>query len=226
MRSTFQNAGMSLSIGIFFSLLIAGLAARMPPALTAGLRAKGVPAGVAAHIAHLPPVSTLFASFLGRNPVASLLKPSGVLGRLPASSVSSLTSKEYFPRRLLKPSGVLGRLPASSVSSLTSKEYFPRLVAGPFHHGLVIVFSAAIAMSLTGALVSLLRGRQFIYEDGPVVASPVAASPVVASTAAAESGLPASALAGDGPADPVIRAAGKAGAGPAAGAATAGRVPG
>ncbi len=78
MRSTFQNAGMSLSIGIFFSLLIAGLAARLPRTLTAGLRAKGVPAGVAAHIAHLPPVSTLFASFLGYNPIAG---PAEAVGR-------------------------------------------------------------------------------------------------------------------------------------------------
>ena len=75
MRSTFQNSGMSLSIGIFFSLMIAGLAAALPQTLSAGLRAKGVPAAVAAHVAHLPPVSTLFASFLGYNPIGSLLKP-------------------------------------------------------------------------------------------------------------------------------------------------------
>jgi MFS family permease len=150
MRSTFQNAGMSLSIGIFFSLLIAGLAARMPQTLAAGLRSKGVPAGIAAHVAHLPPVSTLFASFLGYNPVAALLRPSGVLTRLPASSAAALTSKEYFPR----------------------------LVSAPFHHGLVIVFSAAIAMSVTAALVSLLRGKQFIYQDGSPAGVPVIAGAV------------------------------------------------
>jgi MFS family permease len=137
MRSTFQNAGMSLSIGIFFSLLIAGLASTLPRTLSAGLRAQGVPAGVAAHVANLPPVSTLFASFLGYNPVQALLKPFGVLPRLSAAHRSELTSKEFFPR----------------------------LVSAPFHHGLVIVFTAAIAMSVTAALVSLLRGKQYVYDD-------------------------------------------------------------
>src|SRR5216683_4337762 len=136
MRSTFQNSGMSLSIGIFFSLMIAGLAATLPRTLSAGLRAHGVPAPLAAHAASLPPVSTLFASFLGYNPIGSLLRPSGVLGRL--------------------------RKPDAAV--LTSKEYFPHLISGPFHHGLVIVFSVAIAMSLAGAVVSLLRGGQFYYD--------------------------------------------------------------
>ena len=144
MRSTFQNAGMSLSIGIFFSLLIAGLASTLPRTLTAGLKAKGVPGAIAAHVAHLPPVSTLFASFLGYNPVEALLKPFGVLPRLSA------------PNR----------------AAVTSKEFFPQLVSAPFHHGLVIVFSAAIAMSVAGALVSLLRGKQYVYDDAAPPAAP------------------------------------------------------
>ena len=83
MRSTFQNAGMSLSIGIFFSLMIAGLASTLPPALIRGLTAQGVPLPVATQVSHLPPVSTVFAALLGYNPVQHLLKPSGVLSRLP-----------------------------------------------------------------------------------------------------------------------------------------------
>src|SRR5215813_4423227 len=136
MRSTFMNSGMSLSIGVFFSLMIAGLAATLPRTLSAGLRAHGVAAPLAAHIAGLPSVSTLFASFLGYNPIGNLLRPSGTLGRL--------------------------RKPDAAV--LTSKEYFPHLISGPFHHGLVIVFSVAIAMSLAGAVISLLRGGQFYYD--------------------------------------------------------------
>jgi hypothetical protein len=99
---------------------------------------------VAAHVANLPPVSTLFASFLGYNPVQALLKPFGVLPRLSAAHRGALTSKEFFPR----------------------------LVSAPFHHGLVIVFSAAIAMSVTAALVSLLRGKQYIYDDDAPPAAP------------------------------------------------------
>jgi MFS family permease len=137
MRSTFQNSGMSLSIGIFFSLMVAGLAATLPRTLYGGLRAQGVPAGVASHVAHLPPVSTLFSALLGYNPM----------------------------RTLLGPSGVLNTLPARNVAVLTGNRFFPNLISGPFHHGLIIVFSAAIALSVGGAVISLLRGRQFYYDD-------------------------------------------------------------
>jgi MFS family permease len=153
MRSTFQNSGMSLSIGIFFSLMIAGLANTLPRTLSAGLRAQGVPASVAAHISHLPPVSTLFSALLGYNPMRSLLGPSGVLNRLPAHNAAVLTGNRFFPS----------------------------LISGPFHHGLIIVFSAAIAMSLGGALISLLRGRQFYYDDSAAAAKrPADALPTAA----------------------------------------------
>ncbi len=147
MRSVFQNSGMSLSIGIFFSLMIAGLAATLPRALSGGLRAQGVPAAVAAHISRLPPVSTLFSALLGYNPVQSMLAPSGTLARLPARNAAILTGRQFFPH----------------------------LISGPFHQGLIIVFSAAAAMSVLGALVSLLRGKQFYYaESGSVPAVQVA----------------------------------------------------
>jgi len=73
MRATFQNSGMALSIGIFFSLMIVGLAATLPRALSAGLHAQGVPSAVADQVSHLPPVATVFAALLGYNPVQTLL---------------------------------------------------------------------------------------------------------------------------------------------------------
>jgi MFS family permease len=130
MRSTFQNSGTSLSIGVFFSLLIVGLANRLPGALEAGLRAQGVPAGTAHDAAALPPVSTVFSAFLGINPVQTLLGPSGTLARLPAHNRDVLTGREFFPH----------------------------LISGPFHHGLVIVFATAAAMALLAATASALRG--------------------------------------------------------------------
>jgi len=154
MRSVFMNSGMSLSIGFFFSLMIAGLARSLPATLSSGLRAQGVPAAATSHVAHLPPVSTLFSALLGYNPV----------------------------RGMLAPTGVLAKLPSHSVTVLTGKQFFPHLIAAPFHHGLVIVFSAAIAMSVTGALISLLRGRQFYYTEaeGEVAAAPTAGASVPA----------------------------------------------
>lgn len=91
MRSTFQNAGTSLSIGVFFSLMIAGLATSLPATLAAGLQAQRVPATVAAGVAQLPPVSNLFAAFLGSNPIGHLLAPTGVLVQLPAGNVATPT---------------------------------------------------------------------------------------------------------------------------------------
>jgi MFS family permease len=132
MRATFQNAGMVLSIGVFFSLMVAGLAGSLPRTMDAGLTAQGVPAASAHAIAALPPVGTLFAAFLGYNPIQQLLGPR-----------------------------VLGALPAANAHTLTGRQFFPNLIAGPFHDGLVIVFWLAIAMALVAAAVSLLapKGR-------------------------------------------------------------------
>jgi MFS family permease len=130
MRLTFQNSGTALSIGVFFSLMVAGLASSLPGTLSAGLRAQGVPGGVADQVAGLPPVSTLFAAFLGVNPIGHLLGPSGALAALPAAHRDTLTGTRFFPE----------------------------LISGPFHHGLVTVFSAAAAMAVISALASLSRG--------------------------------------------------------------------
>jgi hypothetical protein len=186
MRSTFQNSGMSLSIGIFFSLMIAGLAATLPRTLSAGLRAQGVPATVAAQVSHLPPVSTVFAALLGFNPVQHLLGHSGVLATLPKHNVAVLTGNQFFPR----------------------------LISGPFHHGLIIVFTAAALMSVTGAVVSLLRGGQFYYEDAPagaaVPVSGTAAGPRPADGVAANGQAAANGDAGPAgsPAPPLPRGTG------------------
>ncbi|GAA1288508.1 MFS transporter [Planotetraspora silvatica] len=131
MRSTFQNSGSALSIGLFFSLMIVGLSGSLPQALNSGLQAQGVPAATAGQVAALPPVSTLFATFLGNNPIGHLLGPSGVLNTLTPGQAATLTGNRFFPG----------------------------LVTTPFHHGLVTVFGAAAVMSLIAALASALRGK-------------------------------------------------------------------
>jgi MFS family permease len=136
MRGTFFNSGTSLSIGIFFTMMIIGLAATLPNALTAGLRDHGLSASTASAIGHQPPVGSLFAAFLGYNPIGTLING------LPASATQS-----------------------ADLSTLTSKEFFPQLISGPFHHGLVIVFLAAIVMSLIGAVASLFRGGRYIHSE-------------------------------------------------------------
>ena len=130
MRSTFQNSGAALSIGIFFSLMTTGLAHALPSTLKDGLMAQGVPAHTATQAANLPPVGTLFAAFLGNNPIQHLLASSGTLATLPAHNVAILTGTDFFPRT----------------------------IASAFSHGLVIVFTAAAAMALVAAFASFFRG--------------------------------------------------------------------
>ena len=140
MRATFQNSGAVLSIGIFFSLMIVGLASTLPNTLSAGLTANGVSPAAAHQVASLPPVGVLFAAFLGYNPI----------------------------RTLLGPTGALDHLSAQHQATLTGRSFFPHLISGPFHHGLVIVFSLAIAMSLIGAAASLLRGGRYVHDEDSI----------------------------------------------------------
>ncbi|WP_308314579.1 MFS transporter [Streptomyces sp. CME 23] len=142
MRSTFQNSGTALSIGVFFSLMVSGLASSLPGTLSSGLQAHGVPAGAAEHAASLPPVSTLFATFLGNNPIEHLLGSGGVLDQVTASQRAALTGHTFFPR----------------------------LVSGPFHHGLTIVFGVAAGMALISALASALRGAHHAEPERPTTA--------------------------------------------------------
>ena len=130
MRSTFQNSGTALSIGIVFSLMIAGLASALPRTLTSGLAARGVPHAAAAHIGSLPPVSSLFAAVLGVNPLQHLLAAYGALSALPAASRQVVTGRAFFPD----------------------------LISGPFHQGLVVVFAVAAALAAVAGAASLLRG--------------------------------------------------------------------
>jgi MFS family permease len=136
-RGTIFNSGTSLSIGVFFSLMIVGLANVLPRTLTGGLIAQGVPHDVATRTGDLPPVGSLFASFLGYNPIGSLLGPSGVLDTLPSKNVHTLTGKTFFPH----------------------------LMSGPFHHGLVIVFGTAALMMVIAAAASWAAGGKYVHDD-------------------------------------------------------------
>jgi MFS family permease len=136
MLATFTSSAAVLSIGVFFSLMIVGLSAQLPSTLHDGLVAHGVPQADATRISHLPPVSTLFASFLGYNPVQKLLGPH-----------------------------VLGSLSPDQAHALTGREFFPRLISAPFHDALDYAFTFAIVACLIAAFASLLRGGKYHYEE-------------------------------------------------------------
>ena len=143
MATTFQNSALVLSIGIFFSLMILGLATTLPATLDHGLVAQGVPKADAARVSHLPPVGLLFASFLGYNPMQQLLGP------------------------------VLPHLSRAQATYLTGRTYFPQLMSKPFSDGLHEAFDFAIAACLIAAAASWLRGGKYVHgvEEGKAVAS-------------------------------------------------------
>ncbi len=135
MLTTFQNSSMVLSIGVFFTLIILGLASTLPHSLQSGLAAQGVPRVDAARAAALPPVASLFAAFLGYNPIRTLLGPA------------------------------IARVPAAKVRYLTGRSFFPKLISGPFHHGLAEAFTFALAACLVAAGASWLRGGKYHHGD-------------------------------------------------------------
>jgi MFS family permease len=130
MRATFQNSGTAISIGIFFTLMIAGLSGSLHSDLTHGLLHAGLPRHLAQRAGDLPAVSTLFASVLGVNPIHHILVSSHAVAALPASTVHTLTGRAFFPH----------------------------LISGAFHSGLTVVFLMSIALSLIATFASLLRG--------------------------------------------------------------------
>ncbi len=144
MRSTFQNAATLASMGIFFSIVTAGLAAALPNTLFSGLAGAGVPTAVAQQIAHLPPTAALFAAFLGYNPMGTLLPPA-----------------------------VLHALPAANQAHLLGQSFFPNVITSPFLLGLHIAFYLSAAICLIAALASLLRGKRYVYGSQPANATTV-----------------------------------------------------
>lgn len=136
MRATTMNAGMVLSIGIFFSLMIAGLATTLPQVMEARLIAQHVPANVAHQVASAPPVASLFAAFLGYNPMGELIPPA-----------------------------VLHALPAANAATIIGGAFFPRLMSIPFMHGLGFAFGFSAALYAVAAVASWLAGRKFIHAD-------------------------------------------------------------
>ena len=138
-RATTMNAGQLLSIGIFFSLMIAGLAQTLPAAMESGLVREGVPLAIAHKVAQAPPVVSLFSAFLGYNPMGKLI-----------------------------PQTVLDALPPDKAATITGGSFFPDLISVPFMHGLAFAFGFSMILYLLAALASWLAGGRFVHGEEAV----------------------------------------------------------
>ena len=179
MNQTFQNSAQVLSVGVFFTLMILGLASTLPHAMASGLEANGVPAAAAQHAAHLPPVSILFAAFLGYNPIQHLLGGS-----------------------------VLAHLPAHTQAVLTGRSFFPQLISDPFRLGLHEAFAFAIIACLVAAVASWSRGERYVHAgESGVDAAPRQARMLgnsARATAARSQAAAPNSLGGSGPTDVAV----------------------
>lgn len=136
MRATFMNSGMMLSMGIFFTIVIARLSQKLPTALTRGLIHSGLPVAIVGRIAHVSPIEALFSALLGYNPL-----------------------------RTIAGSAVLGRMSPVERAHLVSRSFFPSLIGTPFMDAMRVVFLFALVISLIAAIASLLRGKQVYAEE-------------------------------------------------------------
>jgi MFS family permease len=153
MAATFNSSAQVLSIGIFFTLMILGLSATLPSTLFHGLVSQGVSANTAAHVSHLPPVGSLFAAFLGFNPMATLLGPAA-----------------------------LHHLTSAQASYITGRSFFPHLISAPFGRGLAKAFDFAAAMCVLGAVASLLRGGKYHHAEAGAALEAESSEQAVAET--------------------------------------------
>jgi len=162
MNTTFQNSAQVLSIGIFFSLMIAGLSSALPASLAGGLVHQGIPSAVAEKVSHLPPVSTLFAAFLGESPMQHLLG-----------------------------AHVLAQLPPARAATVTGRSFFPSLLVTPFHDGLHAAFDFSIIACLVAAAASWSRGSKYTHADAAASApTPDGSTAQVAASVPAPAGVP------------------------------------
>jgi hypothetical protein len=136
MRATFQNTGMALSMTLYFTIIIVGLAHNLPPILYNGLVNAGVPAAASRGISVMPPTSALFAAFLGYNPMQQLIDPHTLAG-----------------------------LSSATKSIILGKEFFPNTIAPAVMSSLRLAFYISAAMSLVAAVASFLRGKRYVHED-------------------------------------------------------------
>ncbi len=134
MNSTFQNSAQVLSIGIFFSLMIVGLSGTLSHSLLGGLTSHGIDTATATRVAHEPPVSVLFAAFLGYNPVQRLVGPAALAAAGPANA-----------------------------RVLSGQDFFPHLISAPFRAGLHAAFLFAIIACVVAAAASWSRGARYVH---------------------------------------------------------------
>jgi MFS family permease len=138
MRATLQNAGMQLSMAVFFTIVLVGLANGLSGSVSSALSSAGATSPAATSLSNLVasnPTGALFGAFLGQNPMGLYLS--------------------YFPPGTFSP---------AVVATLTSKQFFPNAVGPAFLNGIDLAFGISAVLTGAAAVISLMRGGRYVHE--------------------------------------------------------------
>jgi MFS family permease len=138
MRATLQNAGMQLSMAVFFTIVLVGLANGLSGSVSSALAANGVTGSTATALSNMVasnPTGALFGAFLGKNPMSVYIL--------------------QFPPGTFSP---------AVTTVLESKMFFPNAVAPAFLKGIDLAFAISAVLTGVAAVVSLMRGGRYVHE--------------------------------------------------------------
>ena len=138
MRATLQNTGQTVSLAIFFTVIISGLSSSLPGALSAAMANAGA-SQLSGAFSTISPTSALFSAFLGYNPMQSILGD---------------------PRL----SSVVSQISPATKAYLTGQTFFPNAISPAFASALDLAFYIGAVLSILAAVSSLLRGSAYVFE--------------------------------------------------------------
>jgi hypothetical protein len=153
MMSTLMNSAMTLSMAIFFTIVIVGIQSMFPTAISNSLASLGSAqtAPLAAALGSIPPTGALFSAFLGYNPMDA------IIGALPAAMQSAI--------------------PQNVIAVLQGHDWFPKTLADAFMPSLQISFIIGAVLSGIAAVLSAMRGEKYVHEiHGNAAPKPAAVS--------------------------------------------------
>jgi MFS family permease len=143
MMSTLMNSAATLSMAVFFTIVIVGIQGAFPEAIHSSFASFGSQVTptmqeLADQLASMSPTNALFSAFLGYNPMDSIL--------------SSMDS------------GIVSAIPQEIATTLTGNYWFPQTLQEAFMPALRLSFIIGAILSGIAAVLSAMRGQKYVYE--------------------------------------------------------------
>ena len=140
MMTTIMNAGMTASLGLFFTIVLLSLTVNLPVSFNTALASLGA-SNLDKVFDSTPPTVAMFSAFLGYNPVGTII-----------ASVPGLT------------------VPQNILSQMEGLTWFPSTLAPAFMSSLRVAFYVGMILSISAAIVSVIRGKRYVDSEAEYVA--------------------------------------------------------